>query len=248
MESSVRKTNDIRLQVFLSHSGVCSRRKALDIILQGQVTVNGAKTIEPSTPIDPRKDKVFVNGREIKTPTCQYILLNKPRGCVTTRTDRFAPQTVLEFLPREFQHLFPVGRLDKDTEGLLLLTNDGDLAYRLTHPKFNVDKTYQVKVRGFLTADQRKSLEEGIVIDGQKTAPARIDKMRPQKEQTEFLLTIHEGRKRQIRLMMDKVGHRVIELKRIAQGPLKLGTLSTGQWRFLSPQEVEQAKQYCARP
>jgi len=138
--------------------------------------------------------------------------------------------------------LAPVGRLDKDTEGVLLLTNDGDVAYKLTHPKFNIDKTYQVKILGRLSGRNKKNLRYGVIIEGKKTAPAKIDDVKIQQDQSEFFMTIHEGRKRQIRLMLDCVGHKVIFLKRVSQGPLMLGSLKVGQWRPLSKKEIDQLK------
>ena len=133
----------------------------------------------------------------------------------------------------------PVGRLDRDTEGLLLLTNDGDAAYRLTHPKFNIDKTYFVRITGRLSGDHKKRLENGIIMEGKRTAPSRIKDVKYFKDQTELMIIIHEGRKRQVRTMFDQIGHRVIHLKRIRQGPLNLGTMKTGEWRSLSPQEID---------
>jgi pseudouridine synthase len=147
---------------------------------------------------------------------------------------------VLELLPREFQHLSPAGRLDRGTEGLLLLTNDGDAAYRLTHPKFNIDKTYFVRINGRLSADNKKRLEDGIIVKGKRTSPSKIKDIRFLQDQTELKITIHEGRKRQVRRMFAQVGHKVIYLRRISQGPLKLGTMKKGEWRPLTSHEVEQ--------
>src|SRR3989338_7302185 len=146
----------MRLQVFLSHKGVCSRRKAMDYIQQGRVKLNGQPHKKPNKPVNPQK--------------YSYILLNKPKDYVTTKAEFKGEKSVLELLPKNLQHLVPAGRLDKDTEGLLLLTNDGDLAYRLTHPKFNVEKTYFVSVYGMLAQDEKNKLERGILIEGEKTA------------------------------------------------------------------------------
>ena len=229
----------MRLQVFLSHNGVCSRRKALELIFQGHVAVNGRIMTEPSADVDPGRDKISVNGREIETKAYTYILLNKPSGYVTTKEDRFAAQTVFDLLPPVMRHLAPVGRLDKDTEGLLLLTNDGDLAYQLTHPKFQIKKVYFVRIEGKLDLEKKRKLEQGILLDDQKTAPAGVEQIKYGKNQTEFYLTIHEGRKRQIRRMLAKIGHAVVYLKRVAQGPLQLGNLKSGQWRLLNERELE---------
>ncbi len=239
MKSSDSKPSKIRLQVFLSRNGVCSRRRAFVLIQGGDVAVNGGVVREPSLPVDPSRDKIHVKGREIKQKSYAYILLNKPRGYVTTKADRFAAKTVFDLLPLRYAHLVPVGRLDKDTQGLLLLTNNGDVTYQLTHPRFNVDKIYAVCIKGKLEITARKRLEGGVVIEGKKTAPARIKSVGYQHNVTEFLMTMHEGRKRQIRLMLAKVGHTVISLKRIQQGPLKLGTLKTGKFRELTKHEID---------
>lgn len=232
----------IRLQVFLSHNGVSSRRKAMEIVKSGRVRVNGWVVSEPSTPIDPDRDTVTVDGKGIADKKFDYILLNKPAGYVTTKEERVRAKNVFELLPEEFQHLVSVGRLDKDTEGLLIFTNDGDLAYRLTHPKFDVDKTYLVRVTGELNVSQKAKLMSGVVIDGKKTAEAKITRVKAGKDSTEFLITIHEGRKRQIRLMCDKVGHKVVYLKRINQGPIQLGDIPPGRWRRLTQTEINQLK------
>jgi pseudouridine synthase len=214
----------------------------LDIIKAGHVSVNGQTVTEPSVFIDQSKDNVSVDGRSVGVKSYEYVLLNKPRGCVTTRKDKFAGKTVFDILPRRFAHLVPAGRLDKDTEGLLLLTNDGSLVFTLTHPKFDVDKTYWVKAAGRLSEDEKKKLERGVVIEGKITAPARITRLRHVDRQTEFEITIHEGRKRQIRVMLEHVGHRVAGLKRLRQGPLSLGDLQPGQWRTLNDKEINQLK------
>ena len=242
MKPSDKDPTKLRLQVFLSRNGVCSRRQAMDIIKEGHVKFNGRICREPSVPVDPGRDHVFVDGKRVQGKRYDYILLNKPAGYTTTKSDRHAEKTVLDLLPRKFQHLSPVGRLDRDTEGLLLLTNDGDAAYQLTHPKFNVDKTYFVRVSGVLEIDKRKKVEGGVVIDGKRTAPAKIRNVKPLKNVTELMITIHEGRKRQVRFMFVKVGHRVVYLKRLIQGPLVLGGLKRGQWRLLDRQEIGKLK------
>lgn len=232
----------MRLQVFLSHNGVCSRREAMTIVQNGRVTLNGIIVKEPSTPVDARKDKVAVDGRAIEAKGFEYIMLNKPAGFVTTKEDAHAERTVMDLLPKELQHLVPVGRLDKDTEGLLLLTNDGDLTFRLTHPQFYVDKTYFVRIGGPLVSEKKHRLEQGVTIEGHKTSPARILDIHIKGDQTEFLMVIHEGRKRQIRLMMKSVGCGVRYLKRVAQGGLELKDLALGQWRRLTPAETNVLK------
>lgn len=239
MRSSDSETGKVRLQVYLSRNGVCSRRKAMTVVQEGHVTLNGTVCREPSTPVDVRRDHVSVDGKKIKNRKYDYVLLHKPAGFTTTRQDRHASKTVLDLMPQKYRHLAPAGRLDRDTEGLLLLTNDGDVAYQLTHPRFNLDKTYFVRLLGKLSMDKQKKVERGVFIDGIKTAPAKIKNVRVLKSQTELKITVHEGRKRQIRYMFAKVGHKVIYLKRLSQGPLSLGTLKKGMWRPLSKQEID---------
>jgi len=240
--SANEPNNPLRLQVFLSRNGVASRRDAMDLVQAGRVTVNGQVVKEPSTPVMPGRDKITFDGTLVESKQFSYILLNKPPGYVTTKEDAHAEKTVMDLLPKEFQHVVPVGRLDRDSEGLLILTNDGDLSFHLTHPKFSVDKVYLVWIGGKLAPEKKRRVEEGVLVEGVKTAPCSITDLKETDEQSEFLLTIHEGRKRQIRLMMKAVGCSVRFLKRVAQGPLKLKDLPTGQWRELTPVEVQQLK------
>ncbi|MCA9407014.1 MAG: rRNA pseudouridine synthase, partial [Candidatus Omnitrophica bacterium] len=172
----------------------------------------------------------------------QYILLHKPAGYTTTKEDRFALKTVYDLLPEEFQMLSPAGRLDKETEGLLLLSNDGDFVYRLTHPKFNFAKKYIVEISGQLDKDHQMKLQSGIVIEGKKTYPAEIRNVKFSKDRTQLEIIIHEGRKRQIRLMFAKFRYKVIYLKRLAQGAIRLGNLKKGSWRLLTKEEVAAIK------
>ena len=247
----------MRLQTFLSHNGICSRRKAMELIQSGRVQVNGIVVQEPSLDILPSRDKVFVDAQAVERKSYQYVLLHKPSGYVTTTTDQYGEKTALDLLPKALRYLHPVGRLDKDTEGLLLLTNDGEAAYRLTHPKFAVDKIYLVRINRPLTQPQKILLEKGVILGGKRTALAKISKLLtivPQHDwvkkkpartlsgYSQFEITIHEGRKRQISLMLECIGHKVIHLKRIAQGPLTLDSLNRGQWRFLEGKEIELLK------
>ncbi len=225
----------MRLQVFLSHSGACSRRKALEYIKQGKVTVNDRKIFEPSHSVHEQSDIVLLDGKCISIPQKVYILLNKPKGVVTTVSDRFAEKKVLDLLPKNFKNLYPVGRLDKDTSGLLLLTNDGALTHRLIHPSFEVEKAYRVLLNKPISGDDKNRLQKGIVLDGKKTAPCQIKKI----SQNEFEIIIHEGRKRQIRRMFASLHYHVVALVRIRQGSLTLGNLKVGEWRFLTKEEVD---------
>lgn len=210
----------------------------MEIIQQGMVTVDGKTVTEPSTPVT-GKEKIAVNGRPLGSTQYIHLMLNKPAGYVTTRLDKFAEKTVFDLLPPQYRGLAPVGRLDKDTEGLLLLTNDGDLNFRLSHPKFEVKKTYFVRMIGELTQAEKRKVEQGVIIDGEKTFPARIGNVRTSRNQTELTITIHEGRKRQVRRMFAAVRRRVIYLKRLSQGPLHLGDLKPGAWRDLSRKEIQ---------
>ena len=225
----------MRLQVFLSKAGVCSRRAAVGFIRSGKVSVNSKKIIEPSFKVDPEKDRVFLNGKRISPREKIYIMLNKPKGVTTTKKDRFAKKTVMDLLPRRFKHLNPVGRLDKDTTGLILLTNDGDMINRFTHPKFNIDKTYEVKLDKELVSSDKRMMEKGVIIDGSFTAECRI-KMR---SKNEVEMTLHEGRKRQIRRMFSSVGYKVRGLKRTREGLLNLAALPEGRWRLLTRDEIK---------
>ncbi len=228
----------MRLQVFLSHNGVCSRRDAMTLVQSGRVKVNGLIVREPSFAVE-AGDDIMADGQKVEAKQYAIVMLNKPAGYVTSKEDPHADKTIMDLLPKELHHLVPVGRLDKESEGLLLLTNDGKLAHRLTHPKFHVDKTYMVRVRGELAREKKMRLEHGVVIEGVKTAPCCIRDLQYNGTDTEFRMMIHEGRKRQIRLMLKAVGSHVHYLKRVAVGDLKLGDLKTGAWRYLDPKEVK---------
>ena len=229
----------MRLQVFLSHTGMCSRRKALKLIENGQVKVNNKIVNEPSFDVDAINDKVFVGGRIIKPTKKIYLKMNKPLGVVTTRKDRFAKKIITDLLPNEFRALHPVGRLDKDTEGLLLLTNDGELTYRLTHPRFTIKKVYIALVQGAVDSLRKKNFESGIFFKGRKTAPANLRIIFSSRNKSKVKVIIFEGRKRQIREMFKKVGNPVVKLKRIQEGSLELGNLGVGKWCLLSKEEIK---------
>lgn len=223
----------MRLQVYLSHSGACSRRRALEYIQSGRVKVNGGKILEPSFSVTP-SDTVLLDGRQISLKEKTYILLNKPKGVVTTTKDRFAPKKITDLLPVEFKHLHPVGRLDRDTTGLIVLTNDGELAFRLSHPSFEIEKAYRVVLDKPLLPDHKNKIEKGVSLDGKKTFPCRIKVFSP----LEAEIVIHEGRKRQVRRMFASLGYYVVELCRIRQGSMVLGSLEPGAWRFLTKEEI----------
>ncbi|MBF0330770.1 MAG: pseudouridine synthase [Candidatus Omnitrophica bacterium] len=228
----------MKLQLFISHNGGVSRRKAFDHIINGDVMVNDKIVKEPSHMMEPGEDKITLLGHEIKPTAYEYIMLNKPSGYVTTCEAQFDQTAVMALLPANLRHLKPVGRLDKDTQGLLLLTNDGELANRLAHPSYDVNKTYHVRVTRKMEFREKDRLEAGVVIDGFRTAPAEVANINYLNAATEFDLTIHEGHKHQVRLMCHEVGHDVEQLTRIAQGPLKLEGLKVGTWRPLTPEEL----------
>jgi pseudouridine synthase len=234
----------IRLNKFLALAGVASRREADRMISERRVSVNGEVVDVLGTTIDDQADKIEVDGRRIKAfPPLAYMILNKPPGYLVTAKDPFHRPTIMDLLPPLKNRVFPVGRLDFDSEGLLLLTNDGDLAYRLMHPRFQVEKEYLVKVKPRPEPSVLAKLEKGIFLDGKKTAPAQI-RMLPKaaKGSAALVVKIHEGRKRELRRMFETLGHRVFALKRLRLGSLHLGKLKKGQWRNLTPEEIRSLK------
>jgi 23S rRNA pseudouridine2605 synthase len=237
-----------RLQKILSAAGVASRRLAEELIAQGRVAVNGETVTEPGTKADPETDEIKVDGRRIQVKQRRrYILLFKPRGYITTRSDPQGRPTVMDLLRGVKEYVYPVGRLDYDSEGLLLLTNDGDLAARLTHPRHEVDKVYHARVRGVPDEHALERLAKGVTIDGRRTAPARLRLVDPPErrasaDQTTVELIIHEGRQRQVRRMFDAIGHPVMRLKRVRIGPIEDPDIPVGHWRELTPDEVARVK------
>lgn len=229
----------MRLQKFLASCGVASRRKAEELIAQGKVSVNGQVVTEMGTQVE-EKDVVLVEGRRVTPEEAKhYILYYKPVGEVTTVSDPRGRPTVLDHFRDYPVRLFPVGRLDFDSEGLLILTNDGELTQKLTHPSHEVEKQYIARVSNVLEDEALYKLRSGVMIDGRKTAPAKVSILRRDPFSTDILITIHEGRNRQIRRMVEAVGHQVVRLKRVQYGSLNLGDLKRGEWRALTPDEVE---------
>jgi len=227
-----------RLQKLIAQAGLASRREAEKWIEQGKVILNGhpAKLGDRA---DLTVDKIRVNGKDLTTVEEKVtVLLNKPRGYVSTLKDPEGRRLVTDLVADIPQRLFPVGRLDYNTEGLLLLTNDGELAQRVSHPSHHIEKTYLVKVRGFLTVKMVKRLEEGLLLDDGKTAPAKVAKIRTSGSNCWFELTIHEGRNRQVRLMCEKLGLSVVRLKRIRLDFLDLTDVISGSYRHLTVSEI----------
>lgn len=232
-----------RLQKLLAAAGVASRREAESLIKAGRVAVDGQVVTELWTKADPEKATITVDGKPIDLrPKKIYVLLNKPRGYTSTTHDPHAKRMVTDLVKDVGVPLYPVGRLDVDTEGLLILTNDGDFTYKMTHPSHQVPKTYRAEVRGLVAEETAHHLSTGVVLDDGITAPARVRLIgvNTARETSILELTIHEGRKRQIRRMLDAVGHPVIRLTRTKIGNLTAGNLRPGEWRFLKPQEVEE--------
>jgi pseudouridine synthase len=240
---------EIRLQKILSTAGVASRRAAEALIAQGRVMVNGRTVTELGTKADPARDEIKVDGRRLKAPAGRrYILLYKPRGYITTRSDPQRRPTVLDLLTRGGvrEYVYPVGRLDYDSEGLLLLTSDGDLAARLTHPRHGVEREYRVRVRGVPEDRLIERLARGVTVEGRRTAPATIalEKVIEAESGPQAVLSIviREGRNRQVRHMCDAIGHPVVRLRRVRIGPITDDRIRPGEFRDLEAREVAALK------
>jgi pseudouridine synthase len=231
----------VRLNKFLAHSGVCSRREADRLIEEGRVRINGRVADELGLKIDPARDKVDVGGRGVRGVDDRpvYILLFKPAGRVVTVKDPFGRPTVMDLLPKLHARVYPVGRLDAESEGALLLTNDGDMAFRLTHPKHEIGKVYEVRVDGEPSGEDLDKLRKGVFLEGRRTAPARIQVLRGGPRRASLRIEIHEGRKREIRKMFEALGYEVTGLLRVRFAGLTLEGLRPGQWRYLKKAEVD---------
>ena len=233
----------IRLQKFLSDSGICSRRKAEEHILEGNVKVNGKIVTTLGTKVDPENDVIQFKGEKIQNKEEKkiYILLNKPIGYVTTVKDQFNRDTVLD-LVKVKERILPVGRLDMYTSGALILTNDGDFIFKVTHPKHEVTKTYNVTLKGIVTKEEIEQLSNGVKIDEEyvtKKADVRILKIDKEKQISRLEITIHEGKNRQVRKMCEAIGKKVLSLHRSKIGNINVKSLKLGEWRYLKSSEVE---------
>ena len=228
----------VRLQKYLADAGVASRREGERLIRAGRVEVNGRVVAELGVRVEAERDRVLVDGRRVRVSGRRaYYLLNKPKGVITSASDPEGRPTVIELLQGVRERVFPVGRLDWGSEGLLILTNDGALAHHLTHPANHVPKVYRVKVRGTVADPDLHALRRGLEIEGRRTLPARVERISSQANSW-LEVTLHEGRRNQIRRMFDRLGHRVQKLKRIAIGPIRDRALKPGEWRRLTPEEV----------
>ena len=227
----------VRLQKYLADCGICSRREAEKLIGSGRVSVNGT-TASLGQSVEPETDRVELDGVEIARERLVYVVLNKPRDVVTTAKDTHGRKTVLDFLESVGARVFPVGRLDMDVEGALLLTNDGELAYRLLHPKFEVEKTYVAWVSGNMEPESVARLERGVELEEGLTAPARAKIVSRRHNSTLIRLTLHEGRKREVKRMCEAVGHPVRRMRRVQFAGIGVNGLRLGEWRHLSAKEI----------
>jgi len=228
----------MRLNKFLAKSGVTSRRKADELIEQGRVRINGKAVNQLGTKVDGKTDKVEVDGVQVKPEKKLYLMLHKPPGYLVTMDDPFSRPTIKSLLPDLGVRLFPVGRLDLKSEGLLFLTNDGELAHRLMHPRYEVKKIYRVRVKDQIKEKHIKNISRGIYLDNQKVTPDDIKLIKKDSDSSLIRIEIHEGKKREIRRMFQSEGYSVIRLKRVQFAGLKLGKLGRGQWRYLTPKEI----------
>ena len=240
----------IRIQKIIADAGIASRRKAEELISRGAVTVNG-KRAQLGDKADPVKDKINVAGRDItirQDAKKYYIMLHKPRGFITTMSDEGGRKCVAELVDDIPARLFPVGRLDRESEGLLLMTNDGAFANMISHPSTHFAKTYRVTVRPRITEEQLTALTTGVIIDGRRSMPAAIHVIKSEQDRTVLEIVLEEGRNRQIRKMCEAVGLEVARLKRNAIGPVKLGMLQPGKWRELTKEEIRRGASHSSTP
>ena len=233
-------SNPIRLQKFIAQCGIASRRKAEELIGAGRIAVDGVRVREMGIRIIPGKNKITFDGKLVEAKEqLVYYLLNKPKGYVTTLSDPQGRPIVTSLVKDSKARLFPVGRLDLDTEGALILTNDGELAQKIQHPSYDIDKTYEALVKGWPKKDKIALLERGIFLEGKMTSPAAVSVVTKVGKNCLMKITIHEGRKRQVKKMFDFIGYPVLHLKRTAYGKLFLGRMALGDFRQLNPSELK---------
>lgn len=232
---------EIRLQKYMADCGIASRRKCEEYILQGKVKVNGNIVLELGTKVIPSKDKIEYEGKQIKVEAKKiYIILNKPIGYVTTTDDQFGRENVLD-LVKVKERIVPVGRLDMYTSGALILTNDGDFVYKVTHPKHEINKTYTVTLKGIITKEEVQKLQKGVDIGDYVTKPAKVKILKTDEEKqiSRLEITIHEGKNRQVRRMCESVGRKVLALHRTKIGEISVKDITLGKWRYLRQEEIK---------
>ncbi len=235
----------MRLQKYLAICGVASRRKAEEIIASGRGSVNGNKITEMGFTVDEEKDTVMLDGEKVRPEECKrYIILNKPKGYITSMSDQFDRPDINALISDVKERVFPIGRLDYDTEGLLILTNDGEFANAVAHPKKSIDKVYIAKVKGVFNEEIADKLRSGVTIDGKMTSPAKVEIFKNEGNISEVRVAIHEGRNRQVRKMFEAVSCRVVDLKRTAIGGFMLGNLQRGSWRDFTEAELKLIDKY----
>jgi len=231
----------MRLNVFIAKSGIASRRRADLLIKEGRIKVNNKVVLSPGLRVTP-EDTVFLDKKELKTKQNIYFVFNKPKGVTTTTFDKFAKSKVIDFLPKDLlrkgERIYPVGRLDKDSSGLLILTNDGNLCYQATHPKFSIEKEYLLKVKGKLTSEACQKAKKGIVDEGDKLTVDRIKIVKKDSLMTTCSVVTHEGKKRHLRRIFKGLGFFVFELKRVRIGRLNLGNIEPGKYKTLSQEKI----------
>lgn len=231
-----------RLDKFLANRGITSRRNSKSFLKDNTVTVNGNRVRESGTRVTPNHDEIKINGQKVKKPPFVYYVLNKPKGYISTTADEYNRKNVLTLIKTK-ERIYPIGRLDKDTTGLLLLSNDGELTNLLTHPRYHIPKTYRLKVKGFVSKEQLHSLRHGVLLRDGITSPAKVTVIHPSPKISTIEIILHEGRNRQIRRMCEEVGIELLSLTRVQLGPIQLADLKEGTYRILTPKEVLELRQ-----
>lgn len=231
----------IRLDKFLANQGICSRRNIKQLLKENSLTVNGQRVRESGTRLHPTKDDIRLNGNKIKPPKLVYYLVNKPKGIVSTTADEFGRKNVTSLVPAT-ERIYPVGRLDKDTTGLILLTNDGELTNLLTHPRYHVYKVYRLKIEGKATKEQLHAFRSGVLLEDGITAPAKASVIKEANDFSIVEVTLHEGKNRQIRRMCESVGIKLLDLKRIQFGLIGMHGVPEGKYRNLTDREISQLR------
>lgn len=233
----IKSQHTVRLDKYLSSLGLCSRRAVDHFLASENVTINGEQVRESGIRLSPATDDVRINNKPVQKPQLLYFMLNKPKGIITTASDEYGRKNVISFIDTK-ERIFPIGRLDKDTHGLILLTNDGDLTNKLIHPKYHVPKIYEAKIVGQLLPYQLDSLKNGVLLEDGMTQPTQVKMLKTSMNNSLISIVLHEGKKRQIRRMCEALHITLLDLKRVQFGPLKLGDLPLGEYRKLTTNEI----------